>query len=232
MIKTKKTGQLIVISAPSGAGKGTIINELLKRNDNFYLSISTTSRPIRTNDIPGVTYNFVSKEEFEQKINEGYFLEYTNYVGNYYGTPRSTIKEKLDQGLDVILEIEIEGATNIKKLIPEAIFIFILPPSLKDMVTRLKKRGTDSNEKIIKRFHTAYKEINEVTKYNYVVVNDIIEKAVDKVDAIIKAEKCRVDRIEEVFVDTKEEEIHELLMREEKTFENENISEKLDEKNV
>ncbi len=232
MIKTKKTGQLIVISAPSGAGKGTIINELLKRNDNFYLSISTTSRPIRTNDIPGVTYNFVSKEEFEQKINEGYFLEYTNYVGNYYGTPRSTIKEKLDQGLDVILEIEIEGATNIKKLIPEAIFIFILPPSLKDMVTRLKKRGTDSNEKIIKRFHTAYKEINEVTKYNYVVVNDIIENAVDKVDAIIKAEKCRVDRIEEVFVDTKEEEIHELLMQEEKTFENENISEKLDEKNV
>lgn len=232
MIKTKKTGQLIVISAPSGAGKGTIINELLKRNDNFYLSISTTSRPIRTNDIPEVTYNFVSKEEFEQKINEGYFLEYTNYVGNYYGTPRSTIKEKLDQGLDVILEIEIEGATNIKKLIPEAIFIFILPPSLKDMVTRLKKRGTDSNEKIIKRFHTAYKEINEVTKYNYVVVNDIIENAVDKVDAIIKAEKCRVDRIEEVFVDTKEEEIHELLMQEEKTFENENISEKLDEKNV
>ena len=232
MSKTKKTGQVIVISAPSGAGKGPIINELLKRNDNFYLSISTTSRPIRTNDIPGVTYNFVSKEEFEQKINEGYFLEYTNYVGNYYGTPRSTIKEKLDQGLDVILEIEIEGATNIKKLIPEAIFIFILPPSLKDMVTRLKKRGTDSNEKIIKRFHTAYKEINEVTKYNYVVVNDIIEKAVDKVDAIIKAEKCRVDRIEEVFVDTKEEEIHELLMREEKTFENENISEKLDEKNV
>ena len=232
MIKTKKTGQLIVISAPSGAGKGTIINELLKRNDNFYLSISTTSRPIRTNDIPGVTYNFVSKDEFEQKINEGYFLEYTNYVGNYYGTPRSTIKEKLDQGLDVILEIEIEGATNIKKLIPEAIFIFILPPSLKDMVTRLKKRGTDSNEKIIKRFHTAYKEINEVTKYNYVVVNDIIENAVDKVDAIIKAEKCRVDRIEEVFGDTKEEEIQELLMREEKTFENENISEKLDEKNV
>ena len=232
MKKKKKTGQLIVISAPSGAGKGTIINELLKRNDNFYLSISTTSRPIRTNDIPGVTYNFVSKEEFEQKINEGYFLEYTNYVGNYYGTPRSTIKEKLDQGLDVILEIEIEGATNIKKLIPEAIFIFILPPSLKDMVTRLKKRGTDSNEKIIKRFHTAYKEINEVTKYNYVVVNDIIENAVDKVDAIIKAEKCRVDRIEEVFVDTKEEEIHELLMREEKTFENENIFEKLDEKNV
>ena len=142
--------------------------------------------------------------------------------------PKGTIKEKLDQGIDVILEIEIEGAANIKKLVPEAIFIFILPPSLKTMVRRLKKRGTDSKEKILERFHTAYKEINEVTKYNYVVVNDILEDAIDKVDSIIKAEKCRVDRIEEVFVDTKEEEIHELLMEDDKDFDNENISEKID----
>lgn len=228
MIKEKKSGQLIVISAPSGCGKGSIINGVLEKNKNMWLSVSTTSRKIRENDIPGVTYNFVTEEEFKQKIEEGFFLEYTNYAGNYYGTPRGTIKEKLDQGIDVILEIEIEGAANIKKIIPEAIFIFILPPSLKDMVKRLKKRGTDSKEKILERFHTAYKEINEVTKYNYVVVNDILEDAINKVEAIIKAEKCRVDRIEEVFVDTKEEEIHELLMEEDKDFDNENISKKLD----
>ncbi|MDE6142046.1 MAG: guanylate kinase, partial [Bacilli bacterium] len=123
---------------------------------------------------------------------------------------------------DVILEIEIEGANNIKKLIPEAVFIFIMPPSIKVMAERLKKRGTDSKEKILERFHTAYKEINEVTKYNYVVVNDLLEDAINKVEAIITSEKCRVDRIEEVFLDTKEEEIHELLI-DNKEFINEDI---------
>lgn len=226
MIKTKKTGQLIVISSPSGGGKGSIINGLLKNdNKNRWLSVSTTSRKIRENDIPGVTYNFVSKEDFEEKIESGYFLEYTNYVGNYYGTPKKYIQEKLDMGIDVILEIEIEGASNIKRLIPEAIFIFIMPPSLKILVERLKARNTDSIEKILERFHTAYKEINEVTKYNYVVVNDNLEDAINKVEAIIKAEKCRVDRIEEVYLDTKEEEIHELLMG--KDFENSGISDKI-----
>ena len=227
MIKSKKTGQLIVISAPSGAGKGSVISGLLEKdNKNRWLSVSTTSRQPRTNDIPGVTYNFVSKEEFEKLIEEDYFLEYTNYVGNYYGTPKQAIKEKLDQGIDVILEIEIEGAMNIKKLVPEALFIFIMPPSLKTLVTRLKNRKTDSKDKIIERFHTAYKEINEVTKYNYVVVNDELDDAIDKVESILKAEKCRVDRIEEVYLDTKEEEIHELLMDEE--FDNDSLSEKID----
>lgn len=225
MIKQKKTGQVIVISAPSGSGKGSVISGLLEKNNDMWLSVSTTSRKIRDNDIPGVTYNFVSKEEFEKKINDDYFLEYTNYVGNYYGTPKGPIKEKIDQGIDVILEIEIEGASNIKKLIPEAIFIFIMPPSLKTLVKRLKKRGTDSKDKIIERFHTAYKEINEVSKYNYVVINDNLEDAINKVDAIIKAEKCRVDRIEEVYLDTKEEEMHELLMDEE--FDNESLTEKI-----
>lgn len=227
MIKTKKSGQLIVISSPSGGGKGSIIAGLLKNdNKSRWLSVSTTSRKIRENDIPGVTYNFVSKEEFEEKIKQGYFIEYTNYVGNYYGTPKKYIQEKLNEGIDVILEIEIEGASNIKKIIPEAIFIFIMPPSLKTLVKRLKARNTDTNDKILERFHTAYKEINEVTKYNYVVVNDDLEDAIQKVEAIIKAEKCRVDRIEEVFLDTKEEEIHELLM--DKDFENNPVSEKID----
>ncbi len=226
MIKQKKTGQVIVISSPSGGGKGSIIQGLLKNdNKSRFLSVSTTSRAIRENDIPGVTYNFVSKEEFEKLIKEDYFLEYTNYVGNYYGTPRGVLKDKLEQGIDVILEIEIEGASNIKKLIPEAIFIFIMPPSLKTLVKRLKKRNTDSNDKIMERFNTAYKEINEVSKYNYVVVNDDLEEAIEKVEAIIKAEKCRVDRIEEVYLDTKEEEIHELLIDED--FENINLAEKI-----
>ena len=226
MIRHKNTGQLIVISAPSGSGKGTIISKLLENdNKNRWLSISTTSRAPRSNDIPGETYNFVTKEEFEELIKNDYFIEYTNYVGNYYGTPKELIKKKLDQGIDVILEIEIEGANNIKKLIPEALFIFIMPPSIKTMIQRLKNRKTDSKDKIIERFRTAYKEINEVTQYNYVVVNDDLEIAVDKVESIIKAEKCRVDRIEEVYLDTKEEEIHELLMDEE--FENESITEKI-----
>ena len=171
----------------------------------------------------GVTYNFVSEEEFEKKIKEGYFLEYTKYSGNYYGTPKEHIAEKLNQGIDVILEIEIEGARNVKKIFPEAIFIFIMPPSLKEMVRRLKQRGTDTDDKILERFRRAYEEVNEVTKYNYVVVNDKLEDAVLKVEAIIKAEKCRVDRIEEVFLDTKEEEIHELLITN-KEFKNEDIS--------
>lgn len=214
MIKKKTTGTLVVISAPSGAGKGSIISGLLKRdNKSRWLSVSTTSRKIRNNDIPGVTYNFVSKEDFEKKISEGYFLEYTNYVGNYYGTPKEHIKEKLDNGIDVILEIEIEGASNIKKLVPEAVFIFIMPPSMEILIKRLKDRGTDSKEKILERFYTAYKEINEVTKYNYVVVNDNLDEAIEKVEAILKAEKCRVDRIEDVELNNDEEYIHELITR-------------------
>ena len=213
MIRSKNTGQLIVISAPSGAGKGTVIKELLNRdNKSRWLSVSCTSRSPREGEVDGVNYFFISEDDFVKKIKKNYFLEYTNYAGNYYGTPKEYIKEKLNKGIDVILEIEIEGATNIKKLVPEALFIFIMPPSLKELVRRLKKRGTESNEKIMKRFHEAYKEINEVSKYNYVVVNDEVNNAVDKIEAIIKSEKCRVDRIEEVFLDTKEEEIHEMLI--------------------
>ena len=226
MIKQKKTGQIIVISSPSGGGKGSVIAGLLK-NDNKtrWLSVSATSRKPRPGEVEGVNYYYLTEEEFKKKIDEDYFLEYTNYAGNYYGTPKEYIKEKLNKGIDVILEIEIEGAANIKKLIPEALFIFIMPPSLKELVRRLKNRGTETNEKIIERFHTAYKEINEVTKYNYVVVNDVLENAIDKVEAIIKAEKCRVDRIEEVFLDTKEEEIHELLIN--KDLKNEVVADKI-----
>ena len=212
MIKTKKQGLLIVISAPSGAGKGTIISKMLEKNNNLWLSVSATSRKMRTNDIEGKTYYFYTKEEFQNKISENYFLEYAMYADNYYGTPKKYIQEHLDNGEDVILEIEIQGAMQIKKLIPEALFIFIMPPSLKELKKRLVNRGTDTTEIILERFKIAYKEMNEVTKYNYVVVNDEIDNAVDKILSIIKAEKCRVDRIEEVFLNTEEEYMHEMLI--------------------
>ena len=213
MIKSKNTGQIIVISAPSGAGKGTIIKKLLENNSkDRWLSVSATSRKPREGEKEGVNYYYLTEEEFKKKVDEDYFLEYTNYAGNYYGTPREYIKKNVNKGIDVFLEIEIEGANNIKKLIPEALFIFIMPPSLKELVKRLKGRGTETNEKIIKRFNAAYKEVNEVTKYNYVVVNDDLNEALEKMNAIITCEKCRVDRIEEVYLDNKEEILHEILI--------------------
>ena len=212
IIKTREKGNLIVISGPSGAGKGTIIDKLKEINDNFWLSISMTSRDIRSNDIPDETYFFVSKEEFEDRIKKGVFLEYAMYNGNYYGTPKDKILDKLNQGIDVVLEIEIQGALKVKELVPDAIFIFILPPSMDELRKRLVKRGTDSKEKILSRFKRAYQEINEVTKYNYVVINDDIEKAVNKVNSILLSERCRVDRIEDVYLNNMEEEIHELLV--------------------
>ncbi len=227
MIKQKKQGQLIVISGPSGAGKDTIVEKVLKKDKNTWLSVSATSRKIRKGEKEGVNYFFLTKDEFEERIEDGYFLEYAMYADNYYGTPKEEIIKKLDAGLDVILVIEIEGAKKIKELVPEALFIFIMPPSEKILLKRLSGRQTEDKEKIIKRFNLAYQEMNEVTKYNYVVVNDELDEAVSKVLAIIKAEKCRVDRIEEMLVSNKEELIHEFLMEEE--FDNSLISEKIKE---
>ena len=225
MIKQKKQGQLIVVSGPSGAGKDTIVNKVVENNKNIWISVSATSRKPRNGEVEGVNYFFLEKEDFEEKINNNYFLEYAEYANNYYGTPKEKIVEKLEKGIDVILVIEIQGAKKIKELVPEALFIFIMPPSEKTLLSRLKNRQTEDKEKIIERFNIAYKEINEVTKYNYVVVNDKLDEAVDKVESIIKAEKCRVDRIEEMLVANKEEIIHEFLMEED--FDNSTISEKI-----
>lgn len=220
MVQVKQKGQLIVLSGPSGCGKNTICNELLRENKNIWLSISCTSRPPRGSEVNGKEYYFLSNEEFEEKINNNEFLEYAKYNQYYYGTPIKNIQEYLDKGIDVILEIEVQGALKIKEKVQDALFIFIMPPSMEELKARLKKRGTESDEKITKRFQIAYQEINEFSKYNYVVVNDEVNKAVNKVNAIITAEKCRVDRIEDVFLNNKEEEIHEYLM--DKEFDNNN----------
>ena len=220
IIKSKEKGNLIVISGPSGSGKGTIIKELLSINKNLWLSISMTTRNIRPGDIPNESYYFLTREEFESRIKEDKFLEYAEYNGNYYGTPKDKIEDYLNKGIDVILEIEIQGALKIKKKVKDAIFIFIMPPSLKELKRRLIGRNTETIDKVISRFTTAYKEINEVTKYNYVVVNDEIHNSVEKVNSIIISEKCRVDRIEEIYLNNMEEEIHELLV--EKDLQNNN----------
>ena len=212
IIKTKSRGILIVISGPSGAGKGTICGRLKEQNKNIWLSTSMTTREPRGNEKNGVEYFFVTEEEFKKKIEEDGFLEYAVVHSNkYYGTPKDKIADKLNEGKDVILEIDIQGALKIQEKINDALFIFIMPPSMEILKDRLMKRNTESEDKVLERFKTAYKEINEVTKYNYVVVNDRIDVATSKVEAIITAEKCRVDRIEEVDLDSKEEVIHETL---------------------
>lgn len=212
MIRTKKQGLLIVLSGPSGSGKNTVCDGVKKISHNIWESISMTSRAPRKGEMDGKAYFFVSDEEFEKNIADDKMLEYAKFAGNYYGTPRESVQKHLDNGEDVILVIEIQGALQIKKKIPQALFVFLLPPSMSELKRRLTDRGTESKEKVMERFETAYKEINELSKYNYVIVNDEVDEAVSKLDAIIKAEKCRVDRIEEVFLDSPEEKIHEKLV--------------------
>jgi len=212
IIKKRERGSLVVISGPSGVGKDTVVNEYVKNHNNSWISVSTTSRPMRPGDVEGETYNFVSNEQFEKLIEEEYFLEYASYVDRYYGTPKKFINEKLEKGIDVFLVIEIQGAMKIKELIPEALFIFILPPNLKTLKSRLKNRGTETKEKMIERFKTAYHEINEVTKYNYVVINDELDDTTKKIEAILISEKLRCDRIEEVYLNNEEEYMHEMLL--------------------
>lgn len=223
ILKTNTKGSLIVISGPSGSGKDSICERLKEYNNNFWVSISCTTRKPRMGEENGTSYFFISKDEFEDKISNNEFLEYAVYNGEYYGTPKEKINKYLDNGIDVLLVIEVQGALKIKKVVPGAIFIFIMPPTMKDIIVRLRKRGTETTDKIIDRFKKAYKEINEVSKYNYVVVNDELHEAVKKVNSIIVSQKCMVDRIEEVYLNNPEEEIHELLI-DNKTFINEDIN--------
>ena len=218
MIKTNNKGLLIVVSGPSGAGKDTICHKLIKENSNIWMSVSMTTRKPRPLEKEGVDYFFVSSEDFLNKIKDNTFLEYASYNDNYYGTPKDKVEEKLNEGKDVILVIDINGAINIKKIIPSALFIFIMPPDMETLKNRLIGRKTESKDKVVQRFITPYNEVNNYKKYNYVVVNDKVEDAVNKVKSIIQSEKCRVDRIEDIYLGNKEELIHEILI--DKNFEN------------
>lgn len=189
-------GLLFVISGPSGVGKGTIVRKVMELSNNTILSISATSRSIRPNEQEGISYFFISKEEFEKRINDGYFLEYQKVYDNYYGTPKQFVLDNLEKGINVILEIDIKGALEVKKNLPDAKMIFILPPSLKELKRRLTGRKSDSEEQISKRLSLAKPEIEQYTKFDYHVVNDDLQQTTKTIHNIMtgKKEKTNINK--------------------------------------
>ena len=179
-------GVLFIMSGPSGTGKGTICQELLKTED-IYLSISSTTREIRKGEVDGVTYNYTSVEEFEKMIENSQMLEYAKYGENYYGTPRKTVEDKLNEGKNVLLEIEAQGAMQVKKLIPDAVLIFIIPPSMAELKKRLTDRGREDEDQIRQRLDTAKWEFTQAPMYTKVMVNDDLMRCVGEVSDFIKS---------------------------------------------
>ncbi|EJO05480.1 guanylate kinase [Oenococcus oeni] len=194
-------GMLFLLSGPSGVGKGTVRKALFKRNPHELLySISATTREARRNEVDGKDYFFVSKQKFEQMINEGQMLEYAQYVDQYYGTPKTRIDEQRQQGNDVFMEIEVNGAMQVRAKVPDAILIFLLPPDLMQLRNRLELRGTESDKVIDERLKTARQEILMMTNYDYAVVNDKVDKAVKKVQTIIGAERLKAKRLANSYI--------------------------------
>ena len=204
MDKFLKKGLLLVVSGPSGAGKGTICKELVK-DENIKYSISATTRAPRGSEANGKDYFFLSTEEFEQRINTDGFLEWAKVYDRYYGTPRDFVEEVIDDGKACILEIDVQGALKIRDSFPEAVLIFILPPSLSELYRRLKDRGTESEEQIQTRMSWVLGEITQIEKYDYVIVNDDLAKAVTEARAIVESEKCRVIRQSDILAKFQEE---------------------------
>ncbi|MDK7050802.1 guanylate kinase [Aerococcus sanguinicola] len=193
----KSKGLLVVLSGPSGVGKGTVRKALFDTDhdrNQFFYSVSATTREARQGEVNGQDYFFVSRSKFEQMIEEEQLLEYAEYVGNYYGTPLAYIEDMTMQGKDVFLEIEVQGALQVKRRMPDGVFIFLAPPNLGELETRIVNRGTDAPDVIAKRMEQARGELQLMTQYDYVVENDDVSKAVENIQTIIQAEHLKVDR--------------------------------------
>jgi guanylate kinase len=192
----KERGLLIVLSGPSGVGKGTVRKALFSQPDvQLQYSISVTTRKPREGEVDGVDYFFKTREEFEEMIKQNQLLEWAEYVGNYYGTPIDYVEKTLNEGKDVFLEIEVQGALKVKEVFPEGLFIFLMPPSLSELKNRIVTRGTESDELIENRLKVAKEEIEMMDAYDYVVENDKVELAVERIKAIVMAEHCRRERV-------------------------------------
>ena len=193
----KKQGSLVVVSGFAGTGKGTVMKELLRRYDSYALSVSATTRSPREGEVDGREYFFKTKEEFEKMIEDGEFVEHASYVGNYYGTPKKYVEEQLAAGKDVILEIEIQGALEIKEKFPQALLLFIAPPSADVLKQRLTDRGTETQEIIDRRLARAVEESQGIENYDYLVVNDVLDECVENVHHMIQCEGWRMARRQE-----------------------------------
>lgn len=196
-------GVLVVFSGPSGCGKDTILHHYLSGREDVFLSISATTRSPRPGEVDGENYFFVSEEQFKEKIANDGMLEYACYCGNYYGTPRDSVYEKLNVGVDVILEIEVQGALQIKKRCPEAVMIFVMPPSMGELRNRLTGRGTEDMETVEKRLQQAEEEMKAATEYDYIIVNDTIEQAAADLHTVLRSQRLKTENqkefLEEVF---------------------------------
>lgn len=188
-----RKGLLILISGPSGTGKGTVCDLLRQKHPEISYSISATTRQPRPGEQDGVNYYFYTKEEFQEMIDQGQLLEWAEVYGNFYGTPKQKVLDRLEAGEDILLEIDTQGALNVMKVMPEGLFIFLLPPSLEELAARLKGRGTETEESLHRRLGAAVDEIKLATKYRYVVVNDKVEDAQETIAKIIEAEHHRSD---------------------------------------
>ena len=194
MIRTKKGGHLVVISGPSGVGKSTVIAEVMHQRDNLVFSVSYTTRAPRAGEEDGVNYHFVDTAEFERMIRDGELLEYTQYAGNYYGTALADIQKFASQGLDVLLDIEVEGASNVKRKVDNAVLIFVAPPSFEELSRRLHGRRTENEEVVRARLEKAQVELKQIPNYDYLVVNDSVIRAASDIISILNAEDCRVTK--------------------------------------
>lgn len=185
-----RKGTLLVLSGPSGSGKGTLVKEYTEKHDDVFVSVSATTRNPREGERYGVNYFFMTVDEFRQKIEENGFLEYAQFCENYYGTPRESVEQKLNEGCDVILEIDVQGALQVKENCPDAVLVFTAPPSYQILRERLIGRGTESMEVIEKRLSAAAEELSQAEKYDYIIINDKIDVAAEELGAIFTSAKC------------------------------------------